>query len=54
MDMGIIKEGLGVRAVNRILILIQPAHLQKLEGKSLSPQERDIKRADIVRSKLSI
>ncbi len=52
VDMGIIKEGLGVQAVNRIFILIQPAHLQKIEGKMLSPQERDIKRAELIRKEL--
>jgi len=52
VDMGIIKEGLGVQAVNRILILIQPAHLQKIGGKLLSPQERDIKRAELIRKEL--
>jgi protein arginine kinase len=51
IDMEILK-GLNVQAVNHIFILIQPAHLQKIEGKALSPQERDIKRAELIRKEL--
>ncbi len=51
IDIGILK-GLNLQAVNRIFILIQPAHLQKIEGKALSPQERDIKRAELIRKEL--
>jgi protein arginine kinase len=50
--MGLIKEGLDIQTINRIFILIQPAHLQKIEGRALSPQERDIKRAELVRKEL--
>ncbi len=53
VDMGILqKEGLEISIVNQIFILIQPAHLQKIEGKSLSAGERDVKRAEIIRKKL--
>jgi protein arginine kinase len=52
VDMGILKEGVGIRAINRIFILIQPAHLQKIEGKTLSHQERDVKRAELIREEL--
>jgi len=50
-DLNIVK-GLDRRTVNELFILTQPAHLQKLEGKKLSSQERDLKRASIIRSKL--
>lgn len=50
LDLDIIKE-IDRRAINELFILIQPAHLQKLEGKKLSSQERDEKRAQIIRSK---
>lgn len=50
LDLDIIKE-IDRRAINELFILIQPAHLQKLEGKKLSSQERDEKRAKIIRSK---
>lgn len=51
VDMGLIK-GIDRQAVNRLFILIQPAHLQKMEGKVLSPSQRDIKRADLIRRAL--
>lgn len=42
------------RSVNELFITTQPAHLQKIENKKLSSQERDIKRAELIRSKLNI
>jgi len=38
--------------VNDLLIASQPAHLQKLEGAKLSAQERDAKRAALIRRRL--
>ncbi len=38
--------------VNELLIDIQPAHLQKMRGKILSPEQRDIYRAKIIRERL--
>ncbi|MCG8604572.1 protein arginine kinase, partial [bacterium] len=38
--------------LNLLMILIQPAHLQKIYGKRLSAEERDIVRADFVKQKL--
>ncbi|MDD5291960.1 MAG: ATP--guanido phosphotransferase, partial [Candidatus Omnitrophica bacterium] len=52
-DLGIIK-GLERYLINELFILTQPAHLQKIEKKKLNPQERDIKRAELIREKLSI
>ena len=51
IDLNIIKD-IDRRTVNELFILIQPAHLQKLESKKLNSQERDIKRASLIRSKL--
>lgn len=51
VDLGIVKN-LDRRGVNELFILTQPAHLQKLEGKVLGPNDRDIKRADLIREKL--
>jgi len=50
-DIGIIKE-LEKSLINELFILTQPAHLQKIENKKLSPQERDTKRADLVRERI--
>ena len=51
VDLGIIKE-LDRGIVNELFIMTQPAHLQKIEGKELTPPERDVKRAAIIRSRL--
>lgn len=41
-----------IKTVNEIFIMAQPAHLQKLENKVLTSDQRDIKRADFIREKL--
>ena len=51
VDLGIMKE-LDRPTVNELLIFSQPAHLQKLEGAKLSSQERDAKRAALIRHRL--
>jgi len=38
--------------LNQLLIMIQPAHLQKIEGRRLSAADRDIKRGNLIRQKL--
>jgi len=52
-DLSVIKD-IDRRKVNELFIITQPAHLQKNENKKLTSQERDIKRADIIRSRLKI
>jgi protein arginine kinase len=42
------------RTINELFIITQPAHLQKLENKKLSSQERDLKRAQLIREKLNL
>ena len=37
------------REIDRLFIQIHPAHLQKAAGATLSPEERDVKRAQLVR-----
>ncbi len=51
VDMEIIKD-ITIPAINELFILTQPAHLQKMEKNNLSPQERDLKRAEIIRKRL--
>jgi protein arginine kinase len=51
VDLNIIK-GLNRQAINRLFLITQPAHLQKIENKKLSSQERDLKRAEIIRKTL--
>ncbi len=51
IDMGILKD-VDHKALNELFIMIQPAHLQKIEGKKLNAFERDTKRAAVIRQKL--
>ena len=53
VDIGIIKE-IDRQLVNELFIATQPAHLQKIEGKELTPPERDVKRASIIRARLTV
>ncbi|KPK40510.1 MAG: ATP--guanido phosphotransferase [Omnitrophica WOR_2 bacterium SM23_29] len=50
VDLEIIKD-VDRNMLNELFIQIQPAHLQKLQGKQLSADERDAKRAQLIRSK---
>lgn len=53
IDMGIIKSKDKTReTINEIMLLIQPATLQKTVGRPLEPGERDIRRAELIRNKL--
>ena len=51
IDVGVIQE-LDHKVINELFIMIQPAHLQKIEGKKLGTAERDTKRADVIRERL--
>ncbi|MGE5309180.1 MAG: protein arginine kinase [Deltaproteobacteria bacterium] len=52
IDLGMIRE-INRREVNELFILTQPAHLQKMENKKLTSPERDVKRAELIRTKLT-
>ena len=51
LDLGIVKD-INPRLINELFIIIQPAHLQKIEGKKLNATERDVKRANLIRERL--
>lgn len=51
VEMGLIKD-ITRQQMNELFLLIQPAHLQKQEGKSLNSNQRDVKRANLIREKL--
>ncbi|KYO67381.1 protein arginine kinase [Thermovenabulum gondwanense] len=51
IDLGIIKN-LKPEEVNKLFMISGPAYIQKLNGKSLQPVERDIIRANFIRGKL--
>lgn len=52
-DLQMIKN-IDRRRINELFIITLPAHLQKIENKKLSAQERDTKRAELIRSRLKI
>ncbi len=58
LDLGIIKDtdltkkGDAKELLNTLIISIQPAHLQKIEGKPLKNSQRDHIRAEILRERL--
>ncbi|MGB2705885.1 MAG: protein arginine kinase [Candidatus Omnitrophota bacterium] len=52
VDLGI-AGSIDKALINELFVLTQPAHLQKIEGKLLNPNQRDCKRADIIRKKLT-
>jgi protein arginine kinase len=52
IDLGILKS-VTQAVVDELFMLTQPAHLQKLMGRELSPEERDAARAELIRNRLS-
>jgi protein arginine kinase len=51
IDLDILKD-VDRNAINELFIMIQPAHLQKINGKKLSASDRDTKRANLIREKI--
>ncbi|MEM9414486.1 MAG: protein arginine kinase [Planctomycetota bacterium] len=45
-------ERVDIRTVNELLLLSQPAHLQKVTGQEMTPAARRIARADLMRQRL--
>ena len=52
IQMGLVASALTRQDLNALFLLIQPAHLQKLTGKSLNSAERDVRRAELMRQRL--
>lgn len=52
-DMKMIRD-MNRGRINELFIITQPAHLQKIEDKKLSSEERDVKRAELIRNRLKI
>lgn len=46
--MGVL-DGIGFDLLNKLLIIIQPAHIQKLSQKEMGEEERDVVRAEMIR-----
>jgi protein arginine kinase len=46
-------QGMELEDLNELTLMIQPAYLQKIYGEQLKPDERDQKRAELIRRKLN-
>ncbi|WP_243388364.1 protein arginine kinase [Bacillus kexueae] len=53
IDLGII-QGISKNILNELMILIQPGFLQNYSGGTLRPEERDIRRATVIRERLQL
>lgn len=51
MSLGLIEKP-GLEALNQLLVLTQPAHLQLHCDRAMEPRERDVERAGLVRTRL--
>lgn len=51
VSMGVMDR-VDIRVLNELLVFTQPAHLQKLLGREMDPEERDFHRAAYVRERL--
>ncbi|MDF2534698.1 MAG: ATP:guanido phosphotransferase [Bacillales bacterium] len=52
IDLGVIKD-IPRNVFNELIVAIQPGCLQRFSGKKLSPEERDIFRANLIREQLN-
>lgn len=53
VDLGLL-QGVESTVLNELMVLMRPAYLQKLAGKELSPMERDVRRAKLIRERLKL
>jgi len=53
VDMQILK-GISLFSLNELMVEVRPAHLQKLGGLEMDVVERDIKRASVIKEKLTV
>ncbi len=53
INMGIIKD-INIETVNQLMIVTQPANIMIQFGKSLTAEQRDIERAEIIRNTINI
>jgi protein arginine kinase len=51
IDLGYLK-GISPHVINELVVMTQPGFLQQYAGGKLSPEERDLRRAELIREKL--
>jgi protein arginine kinase len=52
VDLGMITQT-NAQALNELTVMTQPGYLQQYAGEALSPDERDLRRAELIRSRLA-
>lgn len=52
VDLRILK-GISLFSLNELMVAVRPAHLQKRGGREMDTAERDIKRAEVIKEKLT-
>ncbi|MFZ5816998.1 MAG: protein arginine kinase [Bacillota bacterium] len=52
IDLGVLPK-LDYQSLNELMVAMQPAYLQRMEGRELNPLDRDIRRAALIRGKLT-
>lgn len=52
VDLGLLKQT-NAQALNELMVMTQPGYLQQSAGEALSPDERDLRRAELIRSRLA-
>jgi protein arginine kinase len=52
IDIGLLP-GVSATILNELIVLTQPGFLQQYAGQMLSPEERDIRRAKLIRERLA-
>jgi protein arginine kinase len=45
--------GMDLGQINDLMLASQPAHLQRIYGHDLTPEQRDVARAELVRNRLT-
>jgi protein arginine kinase len=53
VDMEIL-QGISIFALNELMVAVRPSHLQKLGGREMDLMERDIKRAEVIKEKITV
>ncbi len=52
VDLGIIRD-ISIEVIDELIVATQPANLQKTFGGTMNPNDRDIKRAELIRTRLT-
>lgn len=53
IDLGLIKTSVTPMVMNELIVMTQPGFLQQLSGGTLGTEQRDIRRAELIRSRLN-